>query len=108
MCWCTDLGRVEAARSQPLPPLLLQRLLDLLLRSLLDPLLEGVQLRVEGVLVILQFLNILAHPLKRSVVTRKSLYFLHNSITTSQEALVVLVFFKMLHQVPTHAAHIVF
>ena len=54
-CLWTDLGGVEAARSQPLLPLLLQRLLNLLLRPLLDALLEGVQLRVEGVLVILQY-----------------------------------------------------
>jgi hypothetical protein len=71
ICWYTDLGGVEAARSQPLPPLLLQRLLNLLLRPLLDPLLEGVQLRVESVLVILQYL---ARPLKRDCVTRQNFF----------------------------------
>ena len=53
-----DLCRVEAARSQPFQPLLLQRLLDLLLGSLLDALLEGLQLRVKCIFVVLTRNNI--------------------------------------------------
>ena len=51
-----DLDGVEAARAQPLLPLLLLHLLhllfDLLLGARPDPLLEGLELVVEGLLVL--------------------------------------------------------
>ena len=53
-----NLRGIEAARSQPFQPLLLQRLLDLLLGSLLDALLEGLQLRVKCIFVVLTRNNI--------------------------------------------------